>query len=355
MTVCKSTAAQADFPIALDAVADLIETIQTGSGAIPHSAGTITDPWDHVESAMALTVCGRHHAADRAFLWLADMQLPDGSWYAAYANGRPTDRTRDANMSAYIAVGVYHRYRITGDANQVRRFWPVVEAAINFVLGLQADTGEIHWAISPTGQVDPMALLTGSSSMFMSIKCALALAAVLGKSRPDWTAGLQRLGRAIAFHPNRFNQSKTRFSMDWFYPVLSGAVTGEIARTRIARGWGKYVVADYGVRCVWDKPWVTVAESSELCLALTALGEQNRAATVFDWLQQFRYADGTYWCGCTVPDLTVWPEVTNTWTNAAAVLAADAIYRLTPGHDLFSHAYWQRFEFGVQHSALGVR
>lgn len=341
MTYSKSIVPAADLPIALEAVADLIEAVQTADGAIAHAVGDIADPWDHVESAMALTVCGRHRAARRAFQWSSGTQLPDGSWYTEYTNSVPTDRTRDANMSAYIAVGVYHDFLVTGDRAFALDMWPTVEAAIDFSLGLQTDTGEIHWAISPEGRVDPMALLTGSSSIYMSIKCALALASAIDKHRPDWAASLHRLGRAIAYHPHRFNQSKTRFSMDWFYPVLSGAITGEIARTRISRGWVKYVMADFGVRCVWDRPWVTVAESSELCLALAALGEHDRAATVFDWLQRFRYDDGTYWCGCTIPDLTIWPETANTWTNAAAVLAADAIYKLTPGHDLFSHARWQ--------------
>ena len=63
---------------------------------------------------------------------------------------------------------------------------------------------------------------------------------------------------------------KSRFSMDWYYPVLCGAVTGGEARRRIDKFWDKFVVPDWGVRCVSDRPWVTMAETSELVLTLAA-------------------------------------------------------------------------------------
>ena len=40
------------------------------------------------------------------------------------------------------------------------------------------------------------------------------------------------------------------------------------------------------------------------------------------------------------PDLVIWPEDKITWTNAAALIAADAIYNLTPASALFSHQFW---------------
>ncbi len=169
--------------IDIEAPAALIARAQLPSGEIPWCAGQKTDPWDHVEAAMALGIAGRRDAARAAFQWLAGAQLPDGSWYSAYLRGRTQDRTRDANLSAYVAVGVYHDYLLTGDGRFLAEMWETVRAAIDFALSLQAPQGEIHWAISPRGRVDRMALLTGSSSIFMSIKCALAIAAVLGRAR----------------------------------------------------------------------------------------------------------------------------------------------------------------------------
>jgi len=134
--------------------------------------------------------------------------------------------------------------------------------------------------------------------------------------------------------------TKSRYSMDWFYPILAGVITGNAAQKRIDKYWKKFVIEDRGVRCVSDKPWVTVAETSELCLALAAMGNFELTRIVFNWICDRRYEDGSYWCGFTCPDLTVWPEDKITWTNAAALIAADAIYNLTPASVLFSHQFW---------------
>ena len=208
--------------------------------------------------------------------WMASTQFPDGSWWSATRNGAPEDTTKDSNISSYIAVGVYHHFLITADMGFLRRLWPTLEAGIDYAVGLQADTGEIHWARNSEGIIDPMALLTGSSSVYMSLKCAIAIAAVLGKRRTDWEKALEKLGEAIRHRPNLFNMMKARYSMDWYYPVLCGAVTGDEARRRIDRSWDKFVVPGWGVRCVSDQPWVTTAEASELVLALMAIGDHGQ-------------------------------------------------------------------------------
>jgi hypothetical protein len=329
-----------DLRIDLDAAADLIVRTQRSDGDIPWFAGEKTDPWDHIESAMGLTVAGRHACARRAYGWLAARQLNDGSWYSAYCEGEPTDRTRDANMTSYIAVGAYHYLLSTGETGFIERLWPGIARAIDFAVGLQASGGEIHWAKNPDGKIDPMALLTGSSSVYMSLKCALQISRIMGRPRPDWQQALNRLGHAIRSKPHRFNMAKSRYSMDWFYPVLSGALTGLDARRRIARYWKKFVIQGHGVRCVSDQPWVTLAETSELCLALAAMGDHDRARMVFGWISDRCFDDGAYWCGYTWPDMICWPEDKITWTQAVILMAADAIYRLTPAADLFNHQFW---------------
>lgn len=134
--------------------------------------------------------------------------------------------------------------------------------------------------------------------------------------------------------------TKSRYSMDWFYPVLAGAIAGNEARMRIDRYWKKFIVEGQGVRCVSDHPWVTIAETSELCLALSAMGNHRLAEIVFNWIIDKRYEDGSYWCGHTYPDMTIWPEDKITWTNAVVLMAADALYCLTPAANLFSHQAW---------------
>ena len=330
--------------ISVDEVAALIARAQRHNGEIPWCEGQKTDPWDHVESAMGLSVGGYLDEAKRAFEWLADMQLEDGSWYTSYRQGVPEDKTRDANLSSYVAVGLFHYYLITADIAFLHQMWPTLTRAINFALRLQTLNGEIYWAISPEGNIDRMALLTGSSSIYMSIKCALAVAKILGSGMPSWETALIKLADAIRNKPYLFNMTKARYSMDWFYPILAGVVTGDDAQRRIDKYWKKFVVEDRGVRCVSDKPWVTIAETSELTLALAGMGNRELAQIVFNWICDRRYDDGSYWCGFTCPDLVIWPADKLTWTNAVALLAADAIYELTPASVLFNHRFWANSE-----------
>ncbi len=330
-----------ELAVDIDSVSSLIVKIQKKNGEIPWAHGEKTDPWDHVEATMGLTIGGYYEEAKRAFIWLKESQLEDGSWYASYRNGEPEDRTHDTNMSSYIAVGLFHYFLITGDWQFIREMWYTLEGGISFALSLQTPEGEIHWAKSPDGLTDPIALLTGSSSVYMSVKCALALAGLLGIRKPQWRASLHKLGDAIRHKPHLFNMTKSRFSMDWFYPVLSGAITGAGAQRRIEKYWRKFIVKDQGVRCVSDQPWITMAETSELCLALSAIGNNNLSGIVFNWIQNRTFEDNTFWCGYTYPDITVWPEDKMTWTNAVVLMAADALYELTPGAKLFNHRFWE--------------
>jgi len=329
----------------IDAIALMIADLQKETGEIPWSKGGKTDPWDHVEAAMGLCICGYIAEARAAYEWLAEIQLEDGSWYSSYLDGSPLDRTRETNISAYIAVGVFHYYLITRDIRFLYQMWPTIEAAMDFAVSLQAPTGEIYWAKSPDLEIDPMALLTGSSSIFMSLKCALSIAGLLGKAKPEWKAALINLGEAIRDGYHLFNITKSRYSMDWFYPVLSGAVTGEVARERIDQQWKKFVVEGMGVLCVSDRPWVTIAESCELVLAMAATGNHKIAAIVFSWLIDRKFEDGSYWCGFTYPDMVIWPEDKISWTKGVFIMAADALYQITPAADLFNHSFWNTPEF----------
>jgi len=321
-----------------------IAGLQRTNGEIPWSEGGKTDPWDHVESAMGLGVAGYLKEAERAYEWMAGTQLADGSWWAAYRDGVPEDRTRDSNFSSYIAVGAFHHYLLTRDVAFLKDMWPVLSAGVDYALDLQAPTGEIYWARNAEGVIDRMALLAGSSSVYMSIKCALAIASLLGRDRPDWRRAFEKLGTTIRNFPNRFNMIKSRYSMDWYYPVLCGALTGDDAGRRIDKSWDTFVEPGWGVRCVSDQPWATMAETSELVLALAAVERYEKARLVFSYLEDKKYDDGTYWMGVTFPDAVVWPEEKTSWTAASVLLADDALNNRTPASCLFNHNFWRRME-----------
>lgn len=329
------------FQLNVETVVSLILSSQKDTGEIPWFHNEKTDPWDMVEAAMGLNIAGYRNRALNAYQWLKESQNPDGSWYAAYRNGQPEDRTKDTNMTSYIAVGVWHDYLIHQDRSFLKSMWKTICAAMSFVLSHQDNDGQIWWAVSPEGIVDKMALLTGSSSIYMSLKCAILIATVLEYDCQRWKTSLKKLGQALLC-PQLFNMTKSRYSMDWFYPILCGAITGKQAIERIQQKWDTFVVEEQGVRCVSDRPWVTVAETCEFCIALAAIGNQKTAETVFNWICDKRHEDGSYWCGFTCPDMVIWPIEKTTWTNAVVLLAADAIFQLTPGCQLFDHQYWEQ-------------
>jgi hypothetical protein len=336
---------QAESVVDIEAITELIAQTQRENGEIPWSPGEKTDPWDHIEAAMGLSIGGYFEQARQAYQWLADMQLKDGSWYSSYINSTPEDRTRESNMSSYLAVGLLHYYFITGDSSFLKTMWQPLCGGISFALSLQTPNGEIFWAISPEKKVDKMALLTGASSIFMSLKCALYIANILGHSKPEWQSALVNLGNAIKNKTYLFNMTKSRFSMDWFYPILSGCITEGEAQKRIDSGWKKFVIRGQGVRCVSDEPWVTIAETSELSLALTAMGNVDLSRIVFNWICDRKFDDGSYWCGFTYPAIITWPADKITWSNAVVLMAADAIYQLTSASHLFNHRFWNKLPF----------
>lgn len=336
----KHLAPQLSGTLNIDSIITLLLLLQRPSGDIPWHKNGKTDPWDLVETIMGLNIGHQKNAACRAFGWLKKMQNKDGSWYSAYMDGLPSDRTCESHMAAYISVGLFHFWLTYKDKSFLASFWPTMRDAINYAVSLQTRTGEIYWARSPEGKVDPMSLLTGSSSIFFSLKCAIAVARILDTPQPLWETAFYRLGTSIQEHPHNYNVSKSRFSMYWFYPVLSGAVTGKKAEQRLAKQWPKYVIEGQGARCVSDQPWVTIAETAELVLALYATGNIKKAEIVFSWIQDRIYEDKTFWCGYTFPDMVIWPEEKISWTNAVVLMAADALYGLTPAARIFSHDAW---------------
>ncbi|MEY2434213.1 MAG: hypothetical protein QOC92_3938 [Acidimicrobiaceae bacterium] len=314
---------------------DAIAEWQLPSGMIPWFPGGHADPWNHVEATMALDLAGYRSKAERAYEWLVRMQRPDGSWHQYYLADSVEQDKLDANVCAYVATGVWHHYLLTKDDGFVQTMWPVVERAIDFVLDLQRPRGEIIWARHADGTPWSFALLTGSSSICHSLRCAIALAEHLGHERPDWELSAGRLADVIAHEPEAF-APKHRWAMDWYYPVLTGVVGGADGRTRLSDRYDTFVMEGRGVRCVSDRPWVTVAETCECALAHLAVGQRDVAETMFAWAHQFRHDDDRYWTGTVFPDEARFPGgERSTYTAASVVLTADALVGGSPASGLF--------------------
>jgi hypothetical protein len=316
------------------ATARRIASMQEADGAIPWTTGQHTDVWNHVESAMALLVGGQVEAAERAYDWCLAGQRADGSWPMRIQAGSVEDAGADSNMCAYLAVGVWHHWLVRRDETFVRRAWRTVRAGLDFVVGLQLPFGGIAWSQEPGGRVNDEALLAGSSSIYHSLRAGLGLAELMADPQPHWELAAGRLGHAVREHPDLF-LDKSTFSMDWYYPVLGGAVRGTLGRDLIASRWDDFVVDGLGTRCVDTNPWVTGAETCELALALDSLGQRDRARALLVDMQHLRHDDGGYWTGYVYPDETIWPAEQTTWTAGAVILAVDALSMTTSGSDIF--------------------
>ena len=316
-----------------------IAAAQRADGAVPWPDGHV-DPWDHVECVMALSACGLTGPARLGYQWLRETQRPDGSW--PRTTGGPgtaapdtvADPAAESHHAAYLAVGVWHEYLVTGDRKFTERMWPAVRAAASWVLSLQTPRGEMAWERDAAGEPGEYALLSGCASTLQGLRCAILLASLAGDPQPDWELAADQLGHVIACHPEAF-ADKNRFAMDWYYPVLGGAVRGAAAVARLKAGWDTFVAPGLGVRCVSDQPWVTGAETCELVLALAACGMHAQAAAVFATAQHLRHPDGSYWTGWQYANRAHFPAERSSWTAAAVVLAADALMGLSGGAGIF--------------------
>jgi MMP endo-(1,4)-3-O-methyl-alpha-D-mannosidase len=319
------------------ATAAHLASLQAPSGAIPWYHGGHCDPWNHVEAAMALTITGYLDEARAAYTWLAESQLSNGAWFNYYRGGAVVDARLDTNVCAYIATGLYHYLLATGDADFAARCWTSVRRAIDFVLTWQLPDGTIRWSLDAAGRAEHYALLTGSSSIYHSLRCGIALGERLDHDVASWREPTGRLGHAVSTHPGAF-APKNEFAMDWYYPVFCGALRGAGAESRLADGWERHVMEGYGVRCVSTSDWVTAAETAECVLALDAVGLTSRALDLFALTRRHRRDDGAYWTGIAYPQGATFPdrEVTS-YTSAAVILAADALTSSSPAAGLFRH------------------
>jgi hypothetical protein len=322
------------------ASAEHLASLQVRSGMIPWHRGGHCDPWNHVESAMALDVAGLHGEAEAAYEWLATMQRDDGGWHNYYwPDGSVEEPKLDTNVCAYVATGVWHHWRCTWDRAFLDHLWPTVERAMDWVLAQRRDDGLVLWAVEADGsRTWDYSLLTGTSSIQHALRCAASVADVVAEPRPDWSLAADAMTVAVAERPDVF-EPKERWAMDWYYPVLTGALTGEAAKRRLAEGWDVFAMEGKGIRCVSDEAWVTASETAECALAFAAIGDRATATDLLRWTRAHRRADGAYWTGL-VYDRRREPvrfpfEEHTSYTAAAVVLAADAIAGASPASGLF--------------------
>ena len=313
-----------------------LATCQEADGAFGWERRRHVDAWNHTESAMAMTAFGEHEAADRAYLWLRETQRPDGTWPMRSTRGVVEDASADSNQVAYIAVWAWHHWLVRQDRDFVDVMWPHVRRALDWVVARQLEWGGISWNESADGTLWDTALLAGSSSIVHSLDCGILLAELVGvgESAVAWARARVRLAEAVRDHEALFIDN-SRYSMDWYYPVLGGALRGEAARERLEKRWDEFVRPGLGIHCVADHPWVTGAETCELALSLDAIGDRDGAKQLIRSIQHLRETDGSYWTGQVYVEGVRWPLERSTWTSAAVLLAIDAVTDHSGGAGIF--------------------
>lgn len=315
---------------------------QRPSGEIPWSAEGKMDPWDHIHSAMSLAAMGHRTEAKAAMRFMARTQDPNGGWAAERKGGKVSRITQETNHAAYFATGAWFLHCHQPDSNFLVEMWPTLETAIDLVVSLQLPSGGFAWAVK-NGKVWKAPLLTGSASIHGSLVCAVRVAERLGYSRPGWDKARQLCAHVLrhnlgVFSDTDLKEKPGRHSMDWYYPVLGGAVRGNAARSRLLDPGqtGAFIEEGIGCRCVRDKPWYTIAETCELVLALDACGLTQRARQILSWTRHQRNEDGAYWTGKTHPAGIIFPAgERTTWTAAAVLIATSALHRSTSTRDFF--------------------
>jgi hypothetical protein len=330
-------------PSSLDGLNHLgkfLDHVQFLSGAIPSNQDGSHDPWDHLEAVMGLTTLGYKDQALNGLHWMASNQNEDGSWYNLYQDNKPLELNKQTNYASYIAVAVWHFYLLNNDIHFLKNFWEPVKKGVLFSLSLQHSNGAIAWNIDKYEKIDEDYLLTGCSSIAKSLECAIAICQVLDHKsfELEWRESHSKLIVALENPAEIFDLKKdrSRFSMDWYYPILGGINSKKRIVSLIEMIKNSFWIKDLGIKCVADEPWVTVAETSECSIAFKKIGEDKIASELL--LNAIAIVDShdIPYMGWQFNENIYWPEETPSWTAAACILAADANNKLTPGADLFT-------------------
>ena len=318
-------------------IAKSIKSTQLDSGAIPSNADLTHDPWDHIEAIMGLNFLQDKENSELAFQWLINNQNKDGSWYAKYSNNVPIESNKPTHFGPYISVAALHYYKIFSDKDKLLELWETIDSAINFSINLQNQNGTIPWSVDKNNQIENDFLLTGSSSILKSLECAIAISKILDlDTNKKWTESYKLLASAIQNPSNLFDKTtdRSRFSMDWYYPIISGALSNYEKDKYIKKIFKDFYIEGIGVKCVVEEPWVTVAETSEFIVSLVISNKIEEAKKILIEVMNVSDANDIPYMGWQYEENIFWPEEKPSWTAAALILAADSIYDFSKGSDI---------------------
>jgi len=272
-------------------------------------------------------------------LWLIKNQNSDGSWFAKYKNEIPIEKNKPTHFGPYISVAALHFYKIFQDKDFLEKLWPSIKLAINFSLNLQMSNGTIPWSVDESGEIENDFLITGSSSILKSIDCGLAISKILQKNKDvkNWKESYDLLSEAIKNPSGKFDlvKNRKRFSMDSYYPILSGCLNENEIKSYIDKIFSNFYVDKIGIKCVIEEPWVTVAETSEFIISLMISGDLDKSKELLIDVLSICDENKTPFMGWQYEENMFWPNEKPSWTAAALIIAADSVMNFSNASDLF--------------------
>ena len=213
----------------------------------------------------------------------------------------------------------------------------MLERAIDFVVCWQRPGGELVWSRGPrrhAGRLRPVDRVV-LGLLQPALRHRLRRRARPGA--PDWELAAGRLSHAIA-HGSEGFADKDEFAMDWYYPVLVGALAPAEASRRIERRWDEFVDRGAG-RALRARPAVgdRGRDGRVRHRAVRRSGGASEAASLLAWAGEHRWADGSYMTGLVHPERSSFPPgERSSYTAAAVVLAEDALSGASPAAQLFA-------------------
>ena len=208
--------------------------------------GEHTDVWNHVEARWRCSSAGSVEAAERAYAWVR----------STAARGRlvaDEDRRRRGGgplrRDQHVGLPRRRRSGTTGwsrrDEAFVRRMWPAVRRALDCVVSHAAAVRR-HRLVAGVARRPARGRSTRR-------RCWPARRASTTRCAPGWRSPSCSTSRSpsgsspAAGSATRCASTATcswtspTFSMDWYYPVLGGAVRGDAAHALLAERWDTFV------------------------------------------------------------------------------------------------------------------
>jgi len=305
-----------------------IKKNQTEDGSIVWDLNGKCDPWDHLECLLALAIFEEEAHFKKGMNWFFANLDDNHLIQSEFKNGKVHKDYYEHHHAIYAAVPLLQYLHMGLDKKYVKEKLNEVAKITEATLAARDQFGCFYWAQDINGMCDN-SLITATSSIYLSLKCAIKIFEKFGINTTELKTELKSIRACFHENSERFDRDqvdRSRFSMDYYYPFLSGL---DQDKESFIKGLSLFYVDGLGIKCVIEEPWVTFAESSELIIALCRFGEFDLARKIFMEIDEFKDQDGVLPTGYQYAEKIFWPDERSSWTNAAYVIAADCLFDLT--------------------------